>query len=79
MRTPAYFFPAHVYVCAIQDQGFFLDLKRNDYLPVPLCELQSLSSSRLACGAVALRCFEGGAGCEILPVRTVSLFHDASH
>jgi hypothetical protein len=44
MRTPAYFFPAHVYVCAIQDQGFFLDLKRNDYLSVPLRELQSLSS-----------------------------------
>ena len=44
MQTPAYFFPAHVYVCAIQDQGFFLDLKRNDYLSAPLRDLQSLSS-----------------------------------
>jgi hypothetical protein len=43
MQTPAYFFPAHVYVCAIQDQGFFLDLKHNEYLSAPLRDLQSLS------------------------------------
>lgn len=40
---PTYFFPDHVYVCAVQDQGFFLDLKRNEYLSAPLGELQSLS------------------------------------
>ena len=40
---PTYFFPAHVYVCAVQDQGFFLNLKRNEYLSAPLDELQSLS------------------------------------
>ena len=44
-QKPTWFFPAHVYVCAIQDQGFFLDLKRNEYLSAPLCELQSLSRS----------------------------------
>ncbi|MBS0422325.1 MAG: lasso peptide biosynthesis B2 protein [Proteobacteria bacterium] len=45
MQKPAYSFPAHIYVCVIQDQGFFLDLKRNDYLSAPLRDLQSLSTS----------------------------------
>jgi len=40
---PTWFFPHHVYVCAIHDQGFFLDLKRNEYLSAPLSKLQSLS------------------------------------
>jgi hypothetical protein len=41
--VPTYFFPTHVYVCAVADQGFFLDLKRNEYLAAPLHELQRLS------------------------------------
>ena len=43
METPTHFLPAHVYVCASQDQGFFLDLKRNQYLSTTLQELSGLS------------------------------------
>jgi hypothetical protein len=43
MQMRTYFFPTHVYVCAVQDQGFFLDLKRNEYLSAPLQELRRLS------------------------------------
>ncbi len=40
---PRYFFPTHVYACAVADQGFFLDLKQNEYLSAPLHELRRLS------------------------------------
>jgi len=43
MESPAYFLPAHVRVRAIQDQAFFLDLKRNQYLATSLHELKGLS------------------------------------
>ena len=41
MRT--YFIAAHVHTCAVQDQVFFLDLKRNRYLSKALCELSGIS------------------------------------
>jgi hypothetical protein len=35
--------PAHVFTCAVQDQVFFLDLRRNRYLSTSLRELRGLS------------------------------------
>lgn len=43
MDAQPYFLPAHVYTCAVQDQVFFLDLRRNRYLATTLDELQGLS------------------------------------
>ena len=39
----SYFLPAHVFACAVQEQAFFLDLKRNRYLSTALGELQGIS------------------------------------
>jgi Transglutaminase-like superfamily len=37
-----FFLPAHVYVCAVQEQVFFFDLKRNRHLSAPLHELRGI-------------------------------------
>jgi Transglutaminase-like superfamily len=36
------YFPPHVYACAVDEQVFFLDLRRNRYLATTLRELQGL-------------------------------------